>query len=317
MVNYDIDLNRLTRYPIKERRNKVTIADFAPSPSKCNQSTSILDNFPRILTAKDLNDVINHVVEAKKNGRAVMFAIGGHVIKCGLGNIIIHLIECGVLDAVIMNGAASIHDFEIAMIGETSEDVSNVLGEGEFGMAYETGKMHNEAVNLAYRNDAGLGYSLGKYIVEHNFLYSKNSILAAAYHKQIPCIVSVAIGTDITHMHPEASGAAIGSSSHKDFLTLASILPNLSDGGVYFNIGSAVILPEVFLKAFSIVQNLGYDMDGLITVNMDMQSQYRSLTNVVKRPTDRRGKGYNLIGTHEIMVPLLAYGIIRGLKGDK
>lgn len=317
MEFFDINLEKLNRYPIASRHNKVNVSQFAPSRTEMSAakgSGSILDSFPDILTAKDLKEVVKTVADAKRNGRAVIFAMGGHVIKCGLGGIIIDLMRRGIVSAVLMNGAASIHDFEIAMIGQTSEDVQAVLGEGEFGMAEETGKGHNEAINMAYREGLGLGYALGKHISENQFPYRQYSILNAAYELNIPALVSVAIGDDITHMHPEASGAAIGAASHKDFLTLASILPNLSNGGVYFNIGSAVVLPEVFLKAFSIVQNLGYDMSGLNTVNMDMQSHYRPLTNVVKRPTLRNGKGYNLLGTHEIMLPLIANAVIDELE---
>jgi len=312
MQFYDIDRTKLNRYSIEKRHNKVKITQFAPPPRVLKNN--FLDLMPDILTAKDFKEVVRLTVNAKRRGRAVVFAIGGHVIKCGLGCIIIDLMKRGVISAILMNGAASIHDFEIAMIGETSEDVQSVLGEGKFGMAEETGRMYNEAVNAAFKNDMGLGRSIGQYIGERNFKYGEYSILKVAYKLDIPAFVSVAIGDDITHMHPEASGAAIGSASYKDFLTFTSILPNLADGGVYFNIGSAVILPEVFLKAFSMVQNLGYDMSGLNTVNMDMQTHYRPMTNVVKRPTLRNGKGYNLIGTHEIMLPLLASAIITELR---
>lgn len=317
MQFFDIDLEKLKRYPIAERKNKVNVLQFAPSRRQLTDQEKkggILDMFPDILTAKDFKEVVKLVADAKQRGRAVIFAIGGHVIKCGMGGIIIDLMRRGIVSAVLMNGAASIHDFEIAMIGQTSEDVQAVLSEGEFGMAEETGKWHNEAVNMAYNENLGLGCALGKYIFDNQFQYRQHSILNAAYELNIPVLVSVAIGDDITHMHPEASGAAIGAASHKDFLTLASILPNLADGGAYFNIGSAVILPEVFLKAFSIVENLGYDMSGLNTINMDMQSHYRPVTNVVKRPTLRNGKGYNLIGTHEIMLPLLASAVIEELE---
>jgi hypothetical protein len=268
--------------------------------------------FPKILAAKDFSEIVCRVVNAVKMKRGVFFAIGGHVVKCGLSKIIIELMEKGIVNAVIMNGAVSIHDFEIAMIGQTSEYVSNALGEGTFGFASETGKMWNAAVNNGIDN--GLGRSLGKYINENNFPYRDYSIVYSAFCLDIPVLVSVAIGDDIVHMHPEASGEAIGGASYRDFLTLASILPNLADGGIYFNIGSAVILPEVFLKAFSITQNLGYDMSGLSTVNMDMISQYRPLTNVVERPAARGGKGYNLIGHHEIMLPLLAAAILQELE---
>lgn len=310
MNQYQVDLTKLRRYPISSRKNKVHVDDFA-EPQEID-----LGVFPDFLTAKDLKAVVRHVVEAKKNDRAVILAMGGHVIKCGLGLIINDLLKKGIIDAILMNGAASIHDFEIAMIGETSEDVSEVLGEGEFGFAEETGTMYNEAIQLAYNSGKGFGEGLGKYIQEKSFQYSDYSIIAKCASLSVPCLVSVAIGDDITHMHPEASGAAIGDCSHRDFLTLCSLLPNISAGGVYFNIGSAVILPEVFLKAFSVVQNLGYNMDGLYTVNMDMQTHYRSLTNVVRRPTNKRGEGFNLIGTHEIMLPLLAGGIIKAMGED-
>ncbi|MBS7526605.1 hypothetical protein KHM83_07950 [Fusibacter paucivorans] len=313
MQYYDIDLTKLNRYPISNRKNKVNIDQFA-SLKKAPHVENVLDIMPNILMAKDLKEVVALVVNAKRNGRSVIFAMGGHVVKCGLGSIIIDLMERNIVTGILMNGAASIHDFEIAMIGETSEDVQSVLGEGEFGMAEETGRMHNEAINLAYEANAGLGYSIGKYIRDNNFKYHDYSILSKAYELGVPAFVSVAIGDDITHMHPEASGEAIGATSHRDFLGFTSVLPNIANGGVYFNIGSAVILPEVFLKAFSIVQNLGYDMSGLNTVNMDMQTHYRTLTNVVKRPTMRDGKGFNLIGTHEIMLPLLASAVISELR---
>lgn len=320
MRYYDIDRDKLNRYSIKTRKNKVNLSQFSVPAGELKESPAefrILDLFPDILTGKDFKEVVRLTAQAKRRGRAVIFAMGGHVIKCGMGRVIIDLMRRGIVSAVLMNGAASIHDFEIGMIGETSEDVQAVLGEGEFGMAEETGRMYNEAVNAGYAAGLGYGQALGKYIGEHGFEHREYSILNAAYELGIPALVSVAIGDDITHMHPEADGAAIGASSHKDFLTLASILPNLADGGVYFNIGSAVVLPEVFLKAFSIVQNLGYDMSGLNTVNMDMQSHYRPLTNVVKRPTLRNGKGFNLTGTHEIMLPLLACCTISELEAEQ
>ena len=282
---------------------------------KIGENDSIITLFPDMLIARDLKEVVRLVGEARRKDRAVIFAMGGHVIKCGLGDIIIDLMRRGIISAIVMNGAASIHDFEIAMIGETSENVQAVLGEGAFGMAEETGRMHNEAVKAAYETNTGLGSSLGGYIAKNHFAYRDHSILYAAHQLGVPVFVAVAIGDDITHMHPEASGAAIGSAAHHDFLSFASILPNCGQGGVYFNIGSAVILPEYFLKAFSIVQNLGYDMKGLNTVNMDMQIHYRPATNVVKRPASCGGKGFNLIGTHEILVPILANAIVTEIEG--
>lgn len=318
MEFHEIDLSKLKRYSIMDRRNKVNIRQFAPPPhrfeEKFDGNDSILDLMPDILMASDLKEIVKLVGAAKRNQRAVIFAIGGHVVKCGLGNIVIDLMRRGIVSAVVMNGAASIHDFEIAMIGETSEDVQAVLGDGEFGMAEETGSMHNIAVRVAYEVGTGMGYSIGKYIADKHFKYRNHSILNAAYELGVPAFVAVAIGDDITHMHPEASGAAIGATSYKDFLTFTSVLPNCSNGGVYFNIGSAVILPEFFLKAFSIVQNLGFEMKGLNTVNMDMQVQYRPTTNVVKRPAMCGGKGYNLIGAHEIMLPILANAIVAELR---
>jgi len=316
MQFYEIDRKKLKRYPIKERCNKVSVKQFAPPIQLFSEERNFLELLPDILVAKDLKEVVKHTVNAKRKKRAVIFAIGGHVIKCGLGRIIIDLMQREIVSAVLMNGAASIHDFEIAMIGETSEDVSSVLSEGKFGMAEETGQKYNEAIKTAYLTNAGMGYSLGKYIVENDFSHQEYSVLCAAYKLNIPVFVSVAIGDDITHMHPEAMGEALGAASYHDFLTFASVLPNLADGGVYYNIGSAVVLPEVFLKAFSIVENLGYNMSGLYTVNMDMHSQYRPLMNVVKRPTLRDGKGYHLIGVHEIMLPLLASAVVSELTEE-
>lgn len=306
-----IDLEQLRTFPIAERKNKVKKEDFSKG---VGNAEDIFEIIPDILMGSDIKEVVRYTAEAKQKGKIVIWAMGGHVIKCGLNPVIIELMQKGIVDAIALNGAGSIHDFELAMIGETSEDVSAVLGEGAFGMAQETGFMYNDAINTFTDKEMGLGERLGKYICEKNFEYKNYSLLATAYQLDIPVTVHVAIGNDITHMHANADGAAIGKTSYIDFIKFTSILPNLDQGGVYFNIGSAVLLPEVFLKAFSIVQNLGYDVKEFTTVNMDMMTQYRPLTNVVRRPTDKRGKGFNLIGAHEILIPLIAYGLCQKLK---
>jgi hypothetical protein len=218
-----------------------------------------------------------------------------------------------ILTGIAMNGACAIHDTEIAMAGCTSEDVAASLDSGDFGMAEETGEFINKATSLAARTNRGLGASLGQMLSSGAFPYNQSSILATAHEMGLPVTVHVAIGTDIVHMHPSADGAATGAASHLDFRRFAAEVSTL-DGGVFINLGSAVIMPEVFLKALSVVRNLGHQVTDLTTVNMDFIKQYRPLTNVVNRPTQHGGKGYNLVGHHEIMFPLLAAAVMEFLE---
>ncbi|HZV81100.1 MAG TPA: hypothetical protein VFF53_02920, partial [Geobacteraceae bacterium] len=247
---------------------------------------------------------------ARVAGKPVVVAIGGHVIKCGLQPVLKSLIEADIITAVAMNGSASIHDYELSLIGETSEDVGAVLHCGTFGMAEETGRDINLALKAGVVRGEGYGEAVGRFIIENNNPCKEDSLLALCVERGIPVTVHVAIGTDIIHQHPEADGAVIGEASFTDFRLFTSVVSTLGDGGVYLNIGSAVIMPEVFLKALSIAQNLGHHVDHFTTANFDMQQHYRPLQNVVKRPTSGKSRGYTITGHHEIMIPLLAAGIL-------
>jgi hypothetical protein len=253
------------------------------------------------------------VGEAAASGKAVLLAMGAHPVKVGISPVIIELMRRKILTGIAMNGACAIHDTEIAMAGCTSEDVAASLDSGDFGMAEETGEFINKATSLAARTNRGLGASLGQMLSSGAFPYNQSSILATAHEMGLPVTVHVAIGTDIVHMHPSADGAATGAASHLDFRRFAAEVSTL-DGGVFINLGSAVIMPEVFLKALSVVRNLGHQVTDLTTVNMDFIKQYRPLTNVVNRPTQHGGKGYNLVGHHEIMFPLLAAAVMEFLE---
>jgi len=272
-----------------------------------------VNSLPHILAGDDFRAVVEAIVLACKNERPVVFAMGAHVIKCGLSPFVINLMRQGVVSAIAMNGAGAIHDFEIALIGETSEDVAEGLQAGMFGMAEETGRLINEAINDAARQGVGLGESVGRKIIDMNTPFKEYSALAHAVEMKIPATIHVAIGTDIIHMHPAANGRAIGEASFLDFRLLTSVVANLGGGGVYLNVGSAVILPEVFVKALTIARNLGHDVTNFTTVDLDMQQHYRPMQNVVKRPTMDGSKGYALTGHHELMIPLISQAVVEEL----
>ena len=305
-----ISTKGLKTYSIKERQSKVRVEDFASIPSKGATVAEFLDSLPGILAAKDLLAVAAAVVAAHKAGSTVALGIGAHVIKVGLGPLIIDLMERGIVSAVAMNGACVVHDFETAYAGCTSEDVDKELGEGAFGMAEETGRIVNQAIKKS--GSKGLGLAVGEMIEASSFPHRKKSILAAGARLGVPITVHVAIGTDILHIHPQMDGGATGEASLIDFRIFSSVVSTL-EGGVYLNVGSAVILPEVFLKALTLVRNLGHKVEKFTTVNMDFMQHYRPLTNVVRRPTQGGGAGYRLTGHHEIMVPLLYAAIIERL----
>jgi hypothetical protein len=309
----ELDYKRLNTYSIKERKSKVGLDDFADVHQKGSSIDKFLHSLPNTLAAKNLNEVIDKVVKAKADGKLVMFAMGAHTIKVGLNPIIIELMTRGIVDAVSLNGAGIIHDTELAMIGKTSEDVAAVLKEGNFGMARETSEFLNSAVQENSDAKAGLGKIIGDAINNSDLPYKSYSLIANAASLDVPVTVHIAIGTDIIHMHPDFPVEGFARASYRDFQMFSSIVANL-EGGVYFNIGSAVILPEVFLKAVSLAINLGHKLEKVTTVNMDFIQHYRPLTNVIKRPTKGGGKGYSLTGHHEIMVPLLAAGIIERLS---
>jgi len=310
-----LNFNKIKTYPIRERQNKVKIADFSKNiPKKGMSFESFLDGLPNILMAEKFRNVVKAIVNANKKEKPVIFCIGAHVIKCGLNPVIISLIEKGIVTAVALNGAGSIHDFEIAMIGETSEDVATNIEDGTFGMAEETGAMMNDALIEGVKQGIGAGQSLGEKILRNDFKYGDYSILAKGIEYEIPVTVHVAVGTDIIHQHPSCDGAALGEASYIDFQIFAGQVSNLGDGGVIVNIGSNVILPEVFLKAITVARNLGYKVKNFTAVNFDMVQHYRPLENVVNRPVSMGGQGYSITGHHEIMIPLLAQAVIEELE---
>lgn len=305
------DLSGVSTYPIAERKNKVIISrDFAKPVAAGMSIAGLLSSLPNQLGAEALNGVIGAVVAAREKGKPVILAMGAHVIKCGLQPVLKTLIEADVITAVALNGAGSIHDYELSLIGETSEDVGAVLHCGTFGMAEETGRDINRALKAGLARGMGYGESVGRFIIENVNPHREWSLMASCVERDIPVTVHVALGTDIIHQHPEADGAVIGEATFRDFRLLTSVVADLGDGGVYLNVGSAVLLPEVFLKALSIAQNLGHHVDHFSTANFDMQQHYRPLQNVVKRPTSGKGRGYTITGHHEIMIPLLAAGIL-------
>ena len=310
MTNTILDLKNVKTYPIKNRKNIVKIDQFAKLIKPSKDFTKFFGSLPKILCADDLNTVINSIVKSYKDGHKIGIAIGAHVVKCGLSPIIIDLMERGIISCVSMNGSVAIHDYEISLIGETSEDVAQGIEDGTFGMAQETGNAFQEASKTGNNNETGLGRAIGEKILKDDNKYKAFSILSAGARLNIPTTVHVAIGTDIIHMHPNISCSDLGGSSHIDFKIMSSFISQL-ENGVWLNIGSAVIMPEVFLKALTLANNLGHNVQNFTTVNMDMIRQYRSEINVVKRPTK---KGFSIIGHHEIMIPLLYMGIISALE---
>lgn len=302
-----IDVSQLKTYPLNRRHSKVRMADFASPWTPGKQFADFLRTLPRILAAETLRAVAVSIADAYRNGRPVILGMGAHPIKVGLSPIVIDLMKRGIISALAINGAGIIHDFEIALLGQTSEDVEAEIDSGRFGMADETGRILNQAIVDGTRDGLGIGGAVGRYLLTHAkaFPHASLSMLATGARLGIPVTVHVAIGTDIIHMHPAADGAAIGAGSLTDFRTLAAVVSNM-EGGVYLNLGSAVILPEVFLKTVTLGRNLGRSLSRITTVNMDFLPHYRPLTNVVKRPTQKGGEGYSLTGHHEIMFPLLA-----------
>lgn len=297
------DLSRVKTYPLRQRASKVRRGVLGRPCAADETVSDFLKSLPDILAARTLRDTARRIASAHRRRKTVLLGMGAHVIKVGLSPLVIDFMERGIIDAVALNGAGIIHDFELAFVGETSEDVAAGLEDGSFGMAEETGAFLNDAVNAAGEG-SGIGAAVGAAILEHRLPHRRLSILAAGARLGIPVTVHVGIGTDIIHMHPKVDGAALGRAALADFHALTSVVATLKDG-VYLNVGSAVMLPEVFLKALSLARNLGHKVDNLTTVDMDFTAHYRPLTNVVARPTLKSGRGYHLTGHHEIMVPLL------------
>ena len=301
------DLQALTEVrtvSVHERSHKVRVAEFV-APQAWNSSGNLRTLFPRLLKGLDITDIVDGFVMAHQRERAIVLAMGAHVIKCGLSPVLIDMMQRGWLTAVVLNGAGVIHDLEVALIGETSEDVAHGLDAGDFGMVEETPRLVNEALSVNDAGRVGMGTAVGKAIAEGRYPYKDHSLLAAAHACGIPVTVHVAIGADTIHMHPSTDGALLGAATYADFRKLSILLSDLHDGGCYWNIGSAVILPEVFLKALTLCRNTGHEVKRFMTVNLDMLQHYRTEANVVRRPTQDGGRGYTLTGHHEIMVPLL------------
>ena len=316
MSSYDLEpvsFRKIRTVPLASRAAKVSVRDFARPYRRSGGISAWLDSLPHILAAESFRGVVNAVATARRRGRPVVWGIGGHVIKVGLAPVLIELMRGGYVAGVAMNGAALVHDFEIAMAGRTSEDVPEVLGSGRFGMAHETGLYLNEAAVGAVRSGIGLGEAAGK-LLSNRRLRAKHpdqSVLVAAYRARIPVTVHLAIGTDTPHMHPAADGAALGEATHRDFRLFCALVKRMQPGGVYLNWGSAVILPEVFLKAVSVARNLGTRLAPITTANFDFLQHYRPLENVVRRPTAGAGsRGYSITGHHEILLPLLAAALV-------
>jgi len=300
----EFDLSGVKTYPLASRKSKASAADFAV-PFKDGSAAALIQSLPSILAGADVKAVAAAMRAARDGGHGLVWGIGAHVLKTGLSPILIDLMERGYVCAMAMNGAGVIHDFELALSGATSEDVDEALGPGRFGMAEETGRELNAAINRGVARGLGVGQSVIEHLHQCQPRFANVSVLAAAGRLEIPVTVHVAIGTDIIHMHKDASGAAIGEGSLRDFRYFVSNVARL-ENGVYLNCGSAVVLPEVFLKAVALARNAGRSLQGLTTVNIDFVRQYRPLTNVVSRPVAGTGKGYSLVGHHEILIPLLA-----------
>ncbi len=297
---------------MSRRPNKVSAAEFAHPPGDDRSFHAFLDSLPDVLVARDFRAVIDAVAAAARRKRGVVVMLGGHVVKTGLAPLLIDLMRRDIITHLAMNGSAAIHDYEVARFGATSEDVAAGLRDGTFGMAEETGRGMNDAFVSGMQHAQGMGESLGRALDAQSALSSPElSILLNAYRLGVPATVHAALGAEIIHQHPAASGAAIGDTSHRDFRRLAASLSQIDDGGVVLNLGSAVIMPEVFLKALTIARNLNAGKPkNFVTVDLDMQRHYRPRMNVVQRPTLDGGKGYEITGHHEIMVPLLVWGVL-------
>jgi hypothetical protein len=307
-----ISLKKIKTYSIKKRKSKVSLSSLAAPFVKGETLQSFFAGLPDILAVKDFKAVSKAIVSARENKRHVILGMGAHPIKVGLSPVIIDLMEKGVITTFAANGACIVHDFELSYIGHTSEDVGREICNGNFGMASETGTYLNKAIKAGIREGYGMGKAVGSMIQKSRFRFRDKSIFACAYKLGIPATVHVAVGTDIIHMHPEADGSAIGEGSFRDFRLFTSVLSDL-EGGVYINLGSAVVLPEVFLKALTVARNLGNKVENITTVNMDFIQHYRPIMNVLKRPTIGKGVSYAITGHHEIMFPLLAAAIIEEL----
>ncbi|HKR02103.1 MAG TPA: hypothetical protein VJT09_15595 [Pyrinomonadaceae bacterium] len=312
-----LELDRVSTYPLASRPSKVTIKDFARPISGDASLAEYLNALPDILAARSLRELAARIRRARAKRKPIIWGVGGHVVKTGVSPVIIDLMRRGFVKAIAANGSVLVHDAEIAMNGSTSEDVDASLGAGAFGGADETGKLLNSAARLGVQENIGMGEALGRMLVGMNPPHKSFSLLCQAYEMRVPFTAHVTIGADIAHFHPSADGAALGATTHTDFRLLAELVRRMDGGGVYLNIGSAVVLPEIFLKAVTLVRNLGHSLSDITTANFDFIQSYRPLTNVVRRPVaDGAGQGYSITGHHEFTIPLLAAQIIYGQDAD-
>jgi hypothetical protein len=314
-----LDFTGISTYPLESRKSKVHAGMFGKPLDGSENVLGFISKLPHILAGDSLRTLIKAILYARSSRKPIVWGMGGHVVKVGLGPVINDLMQAGFVTAVSMNGSAAIHDFEIALRGTTSEEVEEQLGQGRFGMARETGEFMNSGIRDAAKNGIGLGEGLGRFIADGSasgiqFQYREISILSAAYARNIPVTVHVAVGTDIIHAHPQASGQSIGETTYHDFRLFCSLIRELDGGGVYLNLGSAVVLPEVFLKAVSVVRNLGDRLEEFTTANLDFIQHYRPTQNVLKRPTQNSGQSIALTGHHEIMIPLIAAALKASLE---
>jgi hypothetical protein len=308
-----LDLDSVNTYPLASRPSKVTTEDFARPIVPESSLADFLNSLPNILAAQSLSRLAAHIRRAHSLGKPIIWGIGGHVVKTGMSPVIIDLMRRGYVSAIAANGSVLVHDAEIALVGSTSEDVDASLGAGAFGAADETGKLLNKAASEGARQGTGLGEALGRALVESNPPHKSVSLLCAAYQLRRPFTAHVTIGADIAHFHPSVDAAALGETTHTDFRLLAEMVRRMDGGGVYLNLGSAVVLPEIFLKAVTLVRNLGHALTDITTANFDFIQSYRPLTNVVRRPVaDGAGRGYSITGHHELTIPLLAAHILCG-----
>ncbi|HVQ36607.1 MAG TPA: hypothetical protein VMS31_03690 [Pyrinomonadaceae bacterium] len=308
-----IKLDEVSTYPLASRPSKVSLDDFARPIQSDSSLSAFLGSLPNILAVQSLKEVAARMQRARELHKPIIWGIGGHVIKTGLAPVIIDLMNRGFVTAIAANGSVLVHDSELAMVGSTSEDVDATLGDGAFGGADETGRLLNRAAIEGAKDNLGLGEATGRALVALSPKHADYSLLCAAYDAKVPFTAHITIGGDIGHFHPEADGAALGATTHTDFRLLAELVRRLDGGGVYLNIGSAVTLPEVFLKAVTLVRNLGHQLTDITTANFDFIQSYRPLTNVVRRPTaNGAGKGFSITGHHELTLPLLAAELICG-----
>ncbi len=310
-----LGLEDVNTYPLKERPSKVSVKDFARPVEENATLSDFLSSLPNILAVQSLRELAARVVRARALQRPIIWGIGGHVVKTGLAPVIIALMRRGYVSAIVANGSVLVHDAEIALVGSTSEDVDASLGAGAFGGAEETGKLLNEAAREGARDGIGLGEAMGRALLKLEPPHREHSLLCAAYEMRVPFTAHLSIGADIAHFHPAADGASLGAATHTDFRLLAELVRRMNGGGCYLNIGSAVLLPEIFLKAVTLVRNLNHPLTDLTTANFDFIQSYRPLTNVVRRPNaDGAGRGYAITGHHELTIPLLAAEIMEQEK---